>query len=248
MDRNDPAYRGQADYSRALLRLYDPLVLGPIARFVWRYPVDEHVRLYRKHTRSNHLDVGPGTGFFLEHAGLPDGARVTILDPNPNVLRHVERRLRNLDVTAVQADVLKPLPTPGPFDSAALSLVLHCLPGPLERKALAIANIARVMAPDGVLFGATVLGPSGRHTRLGRAFLWAFNKRGAFGNLDDTEEGIREILERSFRTVELRTVAGTAVFVATDPVRSTPGTGARSSSQAALRAVAVWRAARGPRR
>jgi ubiquinone/menaquinone biosynthesis C-methylase UbiE len=217
MDRDDPAYRGQSDYSRALLRLYDPLVLGPIARFVWRFPTDEHVRLYRQHIRPNHLDVGPGTGYFLEHAGLPAGSRVTILDPNLNVLRHVTRRLRDLEVTAVQADVLKPLPTPGPFDSAALSLVLHCLPGPMERKALAIANVARVMTSGGVLFGASVLGRSGRHTRLGRAFLWAFNKRGAFGNLDDTEAGLRDILERSFRDVKLETVAGTAVFVASDP-------------------------------
>ena len=217
MERDDPAYRGQSDYSRVLLRLYDPLVLGPIARFVWRFPTHEHVRLYREHIRPNHLDVGPGTGYFLEHAGLPDGSKVTVLDPNPNVLRHVTARLRDLEVTAVQADVLKPLPVPGPFDSAALSLVLHCLPGPMERKALAIANVARVMAPGGVLFGATVLGPSAPHTRLGRAFLWAFNKRGAFGNLDDTETGLRDILGRSFRRVTLEIIAGTAVFVATDP-------------------------------
>ena len=220
MDRNDPAYRGQSDYSPALLRLYDPLVLGPIARFVWRFPTEEHVRLYRKHIRPNHLDIGPGTGYFLEHAGLPDGTKVTILDPNANVLRHVSSRLRDLAVTAVQADVLKPLPTPGPFESAALSLVLHCLPGPMERKALAIENVARVMAPDGVLFGATVLGRSGRHTRLGRAFLWAFNKRGAFDNLDDTEAGLREILERSFREVKVETTAGAAVFVASEPIAS----------------------------
>jgi SAM-dependent methyltransferase len=223
VDRNDPAYRGQADYGRVLLRLYDPLVLGPIARFVWRFPTDEHVELYRKHIRPNHLDVGPGTGYFLEHAGLPSGSKVTILDPNANVLRHVKDRLRDLDVTAVQADVLKPLPTLGPFNSAALSLVLHCLPGPMERKALAIANVARVMAPDGVLFGATVLGRSARHTRLGRAFLWAFNKRGAFGNLDDTEAGLRDILERSFRRVTMETVAGTAIFVAEGAVESNQG-------------------------
>ena len=220
MDRDDPAYRGQSDYSRPLLRLYDPLVLGPIARFVWRYPTSEHVRLYREHIRPNHLDVGPGTGYFLEHAGLPHRSRVTILDPNENVLRHAAGRLPDLDVTAVQADVLKPLPVPGPFDSAALSLVLHCLPGPMDRKALAIANVARVLAPDGVLFGASVLGTSGRHTRLGRAFLWAFNKRGAFGNLDDTEAGLSEILERSFRNVKVESVGGIAVFVARDPVVS----------------------------
>ncbi len=217
MDRNDPAYRGQSDYSPALLRLYDPLVLGPIARYVWRFPVEEHGHFYPEHIRPNHLDVGPGTGYFLEHSGLPDGSKVTILDPNPNVLRYVRRRLQRLDVTVVEADVLKPFPMPGPFDSVGLSMVLHCLPGPMERKAIAIENIARVMAPEGVLFGASVLGTSAAHTRLGRAFLWAFNRRGAFGNLDDTEAGLHDILGRWFHNVELNVVGGIAVFVATDP-------------------------------
>jgi SAM-dependent methyltransferase len=220
MDRDDPAYRGQADYSPMLLRLYDPLVLGPITRYVWRYPRAGHMRLYRQHIRPNHLDVGPGTGYCIEHAELPDGSKVTILDPNPNVLRYVRHRLRRLDVSAVEADVLKPLPVAGPFESAALSLVLHCLPGPMERKASAIANVGRVLGPSGVLFGATVLGRSARHTRLGRAFLWAFNRRGAFDNLDDTEAGLRDILERSFRNVTIEVVQGIAVFVATEPIRT----------------------------
>jgi SAM-dependent methyltransferase len=220
MDRNDPAYRGQSDYNELLLRLYDPLVLGPIARFVWRFSTDRGVDLYRQHIRPNHLDVGPGTGYFLEHAGLPSGSKVTILDPNRNVLRHVTRRLRDLDVTAVEADVLKPLPVAGPFDSAAMSAVLHCLPGPLERKAAAVANVARVLAPNATFFGASVLGRSARHTRLGRAFLTAFNRRGAFDNLDDTDEGIAEILRRSFRQVTIETTGGLALFTATNPERS----------------------------
>lgn len=187
MDRTDPAYRGQADYSPGFLRLYDRLVLGLFARFVWRMSTRDHVRLYRERARPNHLDVGPGTGYFLKRAGLPDASKVTILDPNPNVLAHVTRRLRRLDVTAVQADVLKPLPTPGPFASAALSGVLHGLPGPMDSKAAGIQNIARVLAPDGVLFGNTILGPSARHTRLGRALLRVLNRRGTFSNLDDTK-------------------------------------------------------------
>ena len=217
MDRDDPAYRGQSDYSETLLRLYDPLVLGPIVRYVWRCPAEVGVQQYRQHIRPNHLDVGPGTGYFLEHAGLAHGSKVTVLDPNKNVLRHVVRRLRDLEVTAVEADVLKPLPVAGPFDSAGLNAVLHCLPGPLDRKAVAVANIASVLAPDGALFGATVLGRSARHTRMGRAFLWAFNRRGAFDNLDDTEDGIRDILERSFRQVSIETCGGLALFVATNP-------------------------------
>jgi SAM-dependent methyltransferase len=217
MDRDDPAYRGQADYSGVLLRLYDPLVLGPISRYVWRAPAELGIRMYRQHIRPNHLDVGPGTGYFIDHANLPAGSKVTIVDPNPNVLRHVTRRLRDLDVTAVEADVLKPLPVAGPFASAGFNAVLHCLPGPLDRKALAIANIARVLSADATLFGATVLGRSARHTRAGRAMLAAFNRRGVFDNLDDTEDGIAEILRRSFDDVMVETIGGLALFTARGP-------------------------------
>ena len=217
MDRDDPAYRGQRDYTRLLLNLYDPLVLGPIARFVWRCPTTGLVERYRRHARDRHLDVGPGTGYFLEQSGLPAGSRVTILDPNTNVLRHVSGRLRSLDVTAVEADVLKPLPVDGPFDSAALHLVIHCLPKPLARKADAVANVAAVLAPTGVLFGASVLGTSGHHTRVARGVLRLFNRQGGFDNLDDTEEGLREILGASFEHVELETIGSAAIFAATNP-------------------------------
>lgn len=217
MDRDDPAYRGQIDYTRPLLKLYDPLVLGFVARFVWRCPTSRLVEGYRQHIRDRHLDVGPGTGYFIEQSGLPDGSRVTILDPNRNVLDHASRRLRHVDVTAVEADVLKPLPVDGPFDSAALHLVIHCLPGPLPRKAAAVANVAAVLAPTGVLFGASVLGTSGPQTWLSQRVLDAFNRRGAFDNLNDTEEGLGEILAASFEHVEIETVGSIAIFAATNP-------------------------------
>jgi SAM-dependent methyltransferase len=219
MDRNDPAYRGQADYNTGFLRVYDRLVLGIFTRFVWHMSTSDEVARYRAHIRPNHLDVGPGTGYFLERAGLADGSPITVLDPNPNVLRHVTQRLLRLEVTAVQADVLKPLPTAGPFESAGLSGVLHCLPGPMARKAAAIENIAMVLAADGVLFGMTILGPSAGHTRLGRAFLTVLNRRGTFSNLDDTEAGLREILAASFRDVQVETTGGSAAFVARGPRR-----------------------------
>jgi len=214
MDRDDPAYRGQSDYGAILLNLYDPLVLGPIARYVWRCPTSRLLAGYRRNIRTRHLDVGPGTGYFLRHSGLPDGSRVTILDPNPNVLRHAARRLGRLDVNSVEADVLKPLPVSGPYDSAALHLVIHCLPPPLAGKARAVTNIARVLAPDGVLFGASVLGSTGPHTRLSRTVLGAFNRRGAFGNLEDSEEGLRDLLGATFERVDLEVVGAIAIFSA----------------------------------
>jgi SAM-dependent methyltransferase len=221
MDRNDPAYKGQADYTPLLLNLYDPVVIGFLSWFLWRCPAEPILDGYRDHIRDRHLDVGPGTGYCIDKSGLADGSRVTIVDPNRNVLDHATRRLRRLDVTAVEADVLKPLPVDGPFDSAALNMVIHCLPGPLSRKADAVKNVAAVLAPTGVLFGGSVLGTSGAHSWLARRVLSAFNRRGAFDNLDDTEEGLRQILAESFDHVELETFGSVAIFSAANPRRAT---------------------------
>jgi SAM-dependent methyltransferase len=218
MDRSDPAYEGQREYTPLFLRIYDPLILGVFAPVFWRCPATRLLEGYRRNAGNPHLDVGPGTGYFLDRAGLPDGNPVTLLDPNVNVLEHASRRLRRLDATTVEADVLKPLPVDGPFASAALNGVLHCLPGPLPRKAAAIANVAAVLAPEGVLFGSSILGTSGRHTWLGRRILEANNRRGTFDNLGDTEEGLGEILGASFERVELETVGSMAVFAATNPL------------------------------
>jgi SAM-dependent methyltransferase len=220
MDRDDPAYKGQADYSPALLNLYDPIVIGIVSRIVWHVPREPLVNEYRDSIREPHLDVGPGTGYFIDHSALPDGSSVTIVDPNPNVLKHASRRLTRLKVTAIEADVLKPLPLDGPFESAALSLVLHCLPGPMSRKARAIEHVAAVLSPNGTLFGATVLGRSAPHSWLGQRVLRAFNRRSAFDNLDDTEEGLRSILEASFEQVSIQPLGSIAVFNARTPRRS----------------------------
>lgn len=219
MDRNDPAYKGQAGYNRFLLAIYDRFVLGFMARRVWRVPIPPVVEHYRRHLGRRHLDVGPGTGYLLEKTA-PDGTALTLLDPNPNVLAYCSRRLAAMRPTTVEADVMKPLPVEGPFDSAALSFVLHCLRGPQPAKAVAIRNIAAVLEPDGVLFGGTVLGTAERHTAPARAVLWAFNRQGGFDNLGDTAEGLRAILEGSFHTVEVDVIGSAALFAATSPRRA----------------------------
>jgi SAM-dependent methyltransferase len=221
VDRDDPAWRGQRDYTPRVLRMYDPFVLGFAARWVWQCPTGRLVERYRRHIRDGHLDVGPGTGYFVDTSGLPDGSRVTLLDPNPNVLDHAARRVRRLDVKTVQADVLRPLPVQGPFDSAALHLVFHCLPAPMTRKAAAIEHIAAVLAPTGVFFGASVLGDSGPHTWLARRYMDGFNRQGGFDNRDDTEEGLRSILAASYEQVEFEIIGSIAVFAATGPRLST---------------------------
>ena len=220
MKRSDPSYKGQSGYNPAMLAIYDVWVLKFMARAVWKCSIPPVVARYRRHLGRRHLDVGPGTGYFIEHAAPPTGTEITLLDPNRHVLKHASERLAAWSPVAVEADVMKPLPLETRYDSAALSFVLHCLRGPMSNKATAIRNIADVLAPDAVLFGGTVLGSQESHTRPARAFLWAFNKQGGFDNRDDTIEGLHEILDASFRHVEIERGGSAALFSATGP-RST---------------------------
>ena len=220
MERSDPSYKGQAGYNPMLLAIYDAWVLKFMAPTVWKMPVPPVVELYRRHlgSRTSTWDRAPGTS--SRRLRRPRGREITLLDPNRHVLEHASRRLESMAPTTVEADVMKPLPVDGPFDSAALSFVLHCLRDPMTNKATAIRNIADVLTPEGVLFGGTVLGPEASHTRPARAFLWAANKQGGFDNLDDTVDGLHEILGASFRDVEVEVVGSAALFSATAPTPS----------------------------
>lgn len=219
MDKSDPAYKGQAGYGPAMLAIYDVWVLKFMAPAVWKVPIAPYVERYRRNLGQRHLDIGPGTGYVLEKAAPPDGIQITLLDPNPHVLRYAGRRLASWHPILVEADVMKPLPIEGPVDSAALSFVLHCLRGPADNKAVAIRNIADVLTPDGVLFGGSILGLAATHTRPARAFLRAANKQGAFDNRDDTADGLRSILARSFYDVQIEVVGSAALFTARSPRR-----------------------------
>jgi ubiquinone/menaquinone biosynthesis C-methylase UbiE len=218
MDKSDPSYKGQSGYNAAMLAVYDVWVLKFMTKAVWKVPVADGVDSYRQHMGHRHLDIGPGTGYFIEAADPPSDTEITLLDPNQTVLRHAAKRLERWHPVTVEADVMKqPLPVEGRFDSAALSFVLHCLREPEANKAVAVRNVADVLGPQGVLFGGTVLGLHSGHTKAARAFLRAANRQGGFDNVDDTAESVRRILEASFSTVEVDVVGSAAFFVASNP-------------------------------
>ena len=102
MDRDDPSYRGKAGYTPFLLAIYDAWVIGFMTRAVWRTPIAPFVEAYRTHVGRRHLDVGPGTGWLISRSEPPPGTEVTLLDPNPNVLRVASRRLASMDPVTVR--------------------------------------------------------------------------------------------------------------------------------------------------
>ena len=216
----DPTHAGQAIYSRRTLALYDLVVLGLSNPLVWRCPTRRILALYDDHVSDAHLDVGVGTGWYLDHCRFPSKApRVALLDLNADSLATAARRIARYRPETYRADVLRPLATTiPPFRSIALTYLLHCLPGPMAQKAATtLDHLAPLLRPDGAVFGATLLSVGVRRSRVARALMLAYNAKGVFSNEADSLEALRAALGSRFQEVRLEVVGCGALFVATKP-------------------------------
>lgn len=78
------------------LTIYDFLVLYPMKTFVWRYSTSEVLLpFFRSNVCSSkyHLDIGCGTGFFLERGHINPDTKVTLYNLNSNCLERSTSRL-----------------------------------------------------------------------------------------------------------------------------------------------------------
>jgi SAM-dependent methyltransferase len=213
---------GAAVYSPLTLKLYDAWVLGISNRFAWQCPTRDVLQpFFDRNVGARHLDVGVGTGYYLANAGLPDTTQVTLLDLNPSSLEAAKQRFGRVDTQTLQHDVFVPLGTEqhGRYDSISLFYLLHCLPGTMADKGAVFANLKPCLKPDGVLFGATILGDAAGHNGFGRKLIEVYNKKGIFGNRSDTVEGLRSALALHFTDVHLEVVGKVALFSGRRPIQ-----------------------------
>ncbi|GAB4360517.1 MAG: class I SAM-dependent methyltransferase [Kiloniellaceae bacterium] len=218
LPRAADAWAGQAVYTERTLKLYDAVVLRFSNRFLWRCPTAELLALYDANVSANHLDAGVATGYFLDRCRFPVAQpRLGLLDLNPLCLQAAAARVARYRPETYRADVLQPIDFPvEPFDSLGITYLLHCLPGPLSRKAAAFANLKPLLRDGARVFGATILGRGVAHNALGRRVMRFYNRRGIFGNETDDLEALREALEAQFDDVELRLAGTVALFTATN--------------------------------
>jgi SAM-dependent methyltransferase len=206
---------GQAVYSPLVLGVYDAFVLGFSNRFLWRCPSAKLLELYDRNVRAHHLDIGVGTGYFLDRASWPAGQqpRVTLVDLNANSLHAASARIARLSPRCVQADALKPLPLEGSFSSVGLNYLLHCLPGSIPDKAVIFDNIKPILAPDARVFGATIV-TDGPRTFAAERLLALYNAKGIMSNRTDTLADLAAALKARFGTVKVWREGTVALFVA----------------------------------
>ncbi len=157
-------------HTPARLALYDLFILGLSCSLVWRCPKRHFLDLYDQHVSSPHLDIGVGTGYFLDRCRFSiEHPQITLLDPSDACLRKAARRLEPYSPRVVKASALEPLERGAVrFASVALNGVLHCLPATPKTKAAVFHNLKPFLADDGVVFGSTILVSAVEHSRLAR--------------------------------------------------------------------------------
>ncbi len=207
---------GQAVYSRRALQLYDLIVLGLSNRLIWKCPTPRLLTHYERHVAANHLDVGVGTGYFLDRCRFPSTTpRIALLDLNPDTLDFTSRRIARYRPETYRHNVLLPLGIEiGRFDSVAINYLLHCLPGSIESKAVIFDHLKALMNPGAVLFGATLLSDGVALGSFARRLMAFYNRKGIFSNRFDSYGGLRQALERRFSAVSIQQVGCAALFSA----------------------------------
>jgi 2-polyprenyl-3-methyl-5-hydroxy-6-metoxy-1,4-benzoquinol methylase len=205
---------GQAVYTKRILGAYDVLVLGISNRLIWKCPTQRFLAHYNRHVSANHLDVGVGTGYFLDRCQFPAPApRVALMDLNQNALGFAARRIARYKPETYIRNVLEPVSIDASrFDSIGINYLLHCLPGTIESKSAAFDHLKMLMNPGAVIFGSTLLHRGVARSWFAKRLMDFYNSKGIFSNGNDDAEGLKRALGQRFRSVTVEIAGCAALF------------------------------------
>lgn len=207
---------GQGAYGKFTLSVYDKLVLGASCSWLWKCRASRMLDQYNSLVSDNHLDVGVGSGYFLDHCQFPSPSpRVVLMDLNESSLSFTAARIARYSPEVCRRNVLEDMfVNSGKFDSVAMNLLLHCVPGSLEYKGKVFDHCKKVMNDGAVLFGATIINVGTEPGFLARKMIDFYNKKGMFSNSTDSKDQLREQLEARFSRVTVEVHGCIAMFSA----------------------------------
>lgn len=207
---------GQAYFTPGNLRVYDAVVLGFNCRFVWKCPTPRILRMYDEHVSANHLDVGVGTGWFLDHCRFPASEpRLGLMDLNPNSLATTAARVARYHPKTYRRNVLEPIAFDDePFDSIGMNYLLHCVPGAMRNKAVVFDHLGALLRPGGVLFGATLVTEGAPRSAASKALMRYYNWKRVFSNTEDSVHDLEAALRSRFPQTHVEVVGSAVLFSA----------------------------------
>lgn len=205
---------GQAVYTPRLLWFYDLIVIYFNMPFAWKCRAKNILKLYNSRISSNHLDIGVGSGYYLDKCKFPTGSpRVGLMDLNPNSLHFTAKRISRYKTELYRVNILEPIDLEiDKFDSIGINFVLHCLPGTMESKLSVFDNIKPLLNPGGVVFGSTILGTGVKQNLIARRLMRKFNYAGVFSNYEDDLQTLSRGFKDRFSECQITLTGMVAIF------------------------------------
>ncbi|MBA2651997.1 MAG: class I SAM-dependent methyltransferase [Tatlockia sp.] len=207
--------KGQAVYTPFALNIYNAWVLDVSNSWIWRCSKKIQLEQYNNHVSANHLDIGVGTGYYLQACQSPSLSQLSLMDLNQNCLNTTFNVLkkRQLSPTTYLADIFKSQPfLAEQFNSISMNYLLHCLPGTMKAKEICLANATAMLASGGILFGATILSDEELQTKASKFLAKIYNKKGIFCNQNDKLETLHEVLKNQLVDVDISVIGCVALF------------------------------------
>jgi hypothetical protein len=225
------ARRGAAVYTPLTLTFYDLVVLRFSNSVVWQCPSHVLLQFYNQHISDRHLDIGVGTGYFLDKCRYPSTApKVALFDLSPHSLAKSAKRLRRYNPSCYIGDALQRIDIGmSGVDSISLNYLLHCLPGNLASKSILFEHVKPLLSDSGVIFGSTILGEGVRHNPLAQRLMKVYNAKGVFSNLLDRQCDLEAGLAAHFDEYTIHIAGSVALFSARRQIASSVAGGQKGT-------------------
>lgn len=197
------------------LKFYDP-TQSCINKYTWRCPDEKILEHYLTNTGLNHLEIGPGTGKMLDALNKPSTEiRVSLLDLNRSCLNKSKLRLQRYNPNIYQCNIMEPIHHISEhFDSICLNHLLHRIPQGFHTKGIIFYHLKRLLTPEGVLYGSTVVTKGANQNILSYLTNRLFNLIGLYNNGDDSVLELERALKTYYRDVIITVHGTTALFSA----------------------------------
>ncbi|MBT3880735.1 MAG: class I SAM-dependent methyltransferase [Candidatus Scalindua sp.] len=217
MEISDEVNRGQEVYSKPILSIYDLWVLGISNQFIWKCPTKRLLAHFNNHISSNHLDIGVGTGYFIDKCNLPTATcRIGLMDLNQNSLNEAGKRIKRYKPSKYRFNVLDEVKLDiSKFDSISVNYLFHCLPGKLSDKLVVLDNVDHLLLNNGIIFGSTILSHGVAKSRAAIKLMSLYNKKGIFCNAEDSIEDLESYLSNKYSDYKIEVQGCVAIFSAT---------------------------------
>ena len=172
---------------------YDYFVNNINCKYVWKCDQRYIKKLYANNITNKHLEIGPGTGYFIKKYQFNN---LHLVDINQDILDNSKKNLSNScqnikihnqnifeNNNKINEDIT----------SIGLSYVLHCVPNNLD---ISIDNLVKNTKNDNqiTIFGSTVI--PNKKDFLAMTEIYTLNTLGIFNNINHNKDQLECIISK----------------------------------------------------